>query len=172
MKDKLDSIFLPRRNRWSILANRRDVINKVILRGFKRFFVKLLNPKDDSACLPSTKSIKNDEVKIITRAFELGLQNLIPINSSIDSFRELIGFLGCVKVTKQVRKMFSSDNLAINLLEDILTSYSHRKLKQILSNNDIKALFEYFIVYGKERFIAGLKSNSHQNSNTNHDIKE
>ena len=172
MKDELDSIFQPRRNKWNVLANRRDVMNKVILRGFKRFFVKLLNPKDDKDLSPSTKFKQNGRLRIITRAYEIGLQNLIPNNSSVNSFEELISFMGYAKITKQVRKMFSSDNLAINLLEDILMSYSHHKLKQILNNNDIKALFEYFIVYGKERFVANLKSNSHQNSDSNFDIKK
>ena len=172
LTEDLDIIFQPRRNRWSILANRRDVLNKVILRGFKRFFVKLLNPKDDKGPSQSTKFKQNNGEEIAKNASKLGLLNMNPDYSSRKSFEEFVIFLGYAKITKQVRRMFSPDNLAINLMEDILASYSHQKIKLVLQNKTIKAMFEYFADHGKEDFIASLKSSSEMNRSPSFNIDE
>ena len=164
--EDLDSIFRPRRNRWNILANRRDVINKSILRGFKRFFVKLLNIKDNDNLSTPSKFKQNCQKEIINRARKLGILELAPDDSSYDSFEELIIFLGYAKITKQVRKMFNADNSAIHLIEDVLTNYSHQKLNKMFKNKEIKVLFKYFIEHDKERFIEGTKLNSEININS------
>ena len=170
--EDLDIIFQPKRNRWNILANRRDVLNKVILRGFKRFFVKLFNPKDGKDTSSSAKFKQNSKEEIAKHASKLGLLNMNPDGSSRKSFEEFVIFLGYAKITKQVRRMFSPDNLAINLMEDILANYSHQKIKIFLKNKEIKALFEYFIDHGKEDFIASLKSSSETNRSLSFNIYE
>ena len=166
LTEDLDSIFRPRRNRWNILANRRDVINKSILRGFKRFFVKLLNIKDNDNLSTPSKFKQNCQKEIINRARKFGILELAPDDSSYDSFEELIIFLGYAKITKQVRKMFNTNNSAIHLIEDVLTNYSHQKLNKMFKNKEIKVLLRYFIEHDKERFIEGTKLNSKMNINS------
>ena len=172
LTEDLDLIFRPRRNRWNILANRRDVLNKAILREFKRFFVKLLNPKDGKGSSSSIKFKQNSKEEITKHASKLGLLNMNSDDSSLKSFEEFVIFLGYAKITKQVRRMFSQDNLAINLMEDILASYSHQKIKLVLQNKTIKAMFEYFVDHGKEDFIFSLKSSSEMNRSPSFNIDE
>ena len=86
----------------------------------------------------------------------IGLIDLKPKESSLIEFKELICWLGFAKITKKVRRMFSDENSAINLLEDVLSNYSHRKLDIVLYNESIRALLIYFIDNGKQNFMNSL----------------
>ena len=163
---QLNDIFSSKRNKWNSLASRRDVINKTILRGFKKFFVSLLNnkPKKSSS---SVKGLKyNAKANLICHARTLGLLNLMPKETKINIFEELICWLSFPKITSKVQNLFNTENHAINILNDILSNYSHRKLISVFENKEIMSLFGYFIINGKEKFMDGVVSNNsiHQSS--------
>ena len=134
-------------SKWNLLANRRDVINKAILRAFKKFFVALLN---SVRCKSYDSSVKS---KLTTKAEKLGLLRLRPDNASETEFNDLVCWLSFAKVTKAVKKIFGSDNSAINAMEDILMNYSHHKLSETLKDEQIRVLMNYFISHGKQRFL-------------------
>ena len=88
LTEDLYIIFQPKRNRWNILTNRSNVHNKVILRGFKRFLVKLLNPKDSKGSFSPAKFKQNPKEEIAKHASKFGLLNMLSDGSSPKSFEE------------------------------------------------------------------------------------
>ena len=160
--DQLNSIFKASKDKNKELANRKDVINKAILRGFKKFFVNLLTQSKTS--LPE---ISNQN--FIEQISKLGLLDLKPNESSQEEFSEFICWMGYPKITKKVRSLFSLNNPAIILMEDVLSSYSHHKLNQFMNNKSIKVLLSYFILHGKEQFMdnIGLSIENHDSLNQN-----
>ena len=44
----------------------------------------------------------------------------------------------------------------IELIEDILISYSHAKVNKLFSVSNIKILFEVFMTHGKEEFVSSF----------------
>ena len=158
IEEELDSIFKPKKNKSNSLASRRDVINKVILRGFKRFFVTLLNSKAHKSGFSIDSKI-SEKTEILANAHQLGLLELKEEDVSHQQFEELISWLGFAKLTKKVMSLFSNGNLLINLMADILTKYSHQKMIQVLKNKQIKILLRYFIVNNQEDFLNSLKLN-------------
>ena len=155
---KLDEILSTKKNKNNDLANRRDVINKAILRGFKKYFVNLLNnikPKS----LDSSKRIKYlNKSSLMEQAKAIRLIEMSPNQESKLEFEELVCWMGFPKNTKKVRCMFSFENSAISLMEDVISYYSHQKLSLALKNESIKVLFSYFIRYGKEQMMNKIKS--------------
>ena len=170
--NQLSCIFKPRKNKCNVLANRRDVINKSILRGFKRFFVNLLSQNKTGLPDFSKKSKNISKLCLYERAKELGLLNLKPKNESSLEFEDFIWWLGFVKITKKVRMMFSSDNPAINIMEDLILNYSHHKLQLTLKNESIKVLLAYFIQFGKRQFMSNTKFNTENSSNLDSNTPE
>ena len=170
--DQLSCIFKSRKSKCIVLANRRDVINKSILRGFKRFFVNLLSQNKKGFSDSPKKSKIISKSSLYERAIEFGLLNLKPKHESSIEFEDFIWWLGFVKITKKVRMMFSSDNPAINLMEDLISNYSHRKLQLALNNESIKALLAYFIQFGKRQFMSNNKFNTENSSNLNSNTPE
>ena len=61
------------------------------------------------------------------------------------------------KVTKNVIKHFKNSCTSINLLNDVISNYSHCKLDKILNDKIIMRLFGYFTKFGKEKFMQGIK---------------
>ena len=163
INDQLNSIFRTSKEKNKKLANRKDVINKAILRGFKKFFVNLLT--QSKVYLPETskKSKQVSEQSFTEQIEKLGFMNLKPNESSQEEFSEFICWMGYPKITKKVRSLFSFSNPAIILMEDVLSSYSHHKLNQFMSNKLIKVLLSYFILHGKEQFMnsIGLSIKNH-----------
>ena len=130
------------------------------MRGFKKFFVVLLDLKSIklSSLLKLSKS--NIKLELISRAQEHGLLNLIPKNSSQEEFEDLLCWIGFPKITAKIHKLFNDNNNAISILEDILLNYSHRKLNKVYENKQIMSLFKYFADFGKEKFIKGIIHNA------------
>ena len=58
IEGQLSTIFNSKKSKWTSLAGRRDVINKTILRGFKKFFVNLFE-SNSSNKNESSKQIKS-----------------------------------------------------------------------------------------------------------------
>ena len=158
---QLFDIFDQKRNKCNSLASRKDVINKTILRGFKKFFVILLDIKSIKPSRLLKRSKSSLKLELIRRAKELGLLKLIPKNnSSQDEFEELLGWIGFPKITTKVHNLFSDNNKAISILNDILLNYSHRKLNQVLECKQIMSLFRHFAIFGKEKFMKGIIHNT------------
>ena len=137
-------------SKWNVLWNRRDVINKVILRAFKKFFVTLLSSARLKAYSSASKTV------LIEEAEKLGLLRLRPDNASETEFNNFVCWLGFAKVTKSVKSLFGCENSAINTMENILMNYSHHKLNEILKNEQVRVLMRYFISHGKQRFLNNL----------------
>ena len=151
-------------NRSNVLANRRDVINKAILRAFKKFFVALLCSNKPKVYNSSAKSKFYAKTVLIESARQLGILGLRPDNASETEFGDFVCWLGFAKVTKAVRSLFGCDNLTINPMEDILMNYSHHKLSEILKNEQVRVLMKYFIKNGKQKLINNVLLN-HNNNN-------
>ena len=167
--DQLNSIFRASKDKNKQLANRKDVINKAILRGFKKFFVNLLT-QSKTYLLETSKKSKLVFKKSFTEQIEnLWLMNLKPNESTQEEFCEFICWMGYPKITKKVRRLFSLNNPAIILMEDVLSSYSHHKLNQFMNNKSIKVLLSYFILHGKEQFMnnIGLSAENHDSLKQN-----
>ena len=143
-------------SKWNVLANRRDVINKAILRAFKKFFVVLLRSARCKSYDSSVKSKLTAKAVLIEKAEKLGLLRLRPNSASETEFNDLVCWLSFAKVTKAVKNIFGSDNSAINAMEDILMNYSHHKLSETLKDEQIRVLMNYFISHGKQKILKQL----------------
>ena len=53
---------------------------------------------------------------------------------------------------RQLSKYFKSVE-EIEVLDDILTSYSHAKVNRIYKYENIRMLFEFFMVHNKDHFL-------------------
>ena len=151
----LNYIFKTKKNKSNLLTNRRDVINKTILRGFKKYFVNLLDPnKNNTWMLNKYQHISKE--KLTEEAVRIGLMDLKPNEANKEEFKELICWLAYPKITKKVMAQFGSQNSAINIISDALSKYSHQKLYQILEIKSVKVLIYYFICHGKEQFMNSI----------------
>ena len=155
IENQLNEIFNSK-NRSNTLANRKDVINKSILRGFKKFFVNLLSQNVLKGSNLFHGSLLESKLNHSEQAKQIGLIDLKPQDVSLIEFEEFTCWLGFVKATKRVRNIFSSENPAINLMEDVLWNYSHHKLHTALKNETIKVLFSYFISHGEIQFMNNI----------------
>ena len=168
MKEHLGGIFKSKKNKNNLLVNRRDIINKSIMRGFKKFFVNLLGPKNDiPSNIPKRYKLASKQ-SLVERAEKLGLMDLKPNEVSQNDFEELICWLGYPKITKKVRNFFNSKNLEINILSDTLSSYSHQKLYHMLEKDSFKVLLSYFIYNGKDQFMESIGFDTYKREPLNH----
>ena len=149
-----------------MLAHRRDVINKAILRGFKKFFTNLLNSKAARFLNSSKASLLETKIHLEEALEEKGLLTLKLKNTSLIEFKEFICWLGFAKITKKVKTLFSSGNSSIILMEDILSNYSHHKMNKVLKNESIRVLLSYFISHGEEQFMNNFESDEDFNSSS------
>ena len=155
IEDELNYLFKTKKATNNLLTNRRDVINKAILRGFKKYFVNLLNPNKNNTWMFNKYQHISKE-KLAEEAVRIGLMNLKPNEANKEEFTELICWLAYPKITKKVKAQFGSQNSVINIISDALSKYSHQKLYQILEIKSVKVLFYYFICHGKEQFMNSI----------------
>ena len=69
---------------------------------------------------------------------------------------KILIWMMCSKHLKTVLKTRFKGIEEIELVEDILTSYSHAKVNKLFSVSNIKILFEIFMTHGKEEFISSF----------------
>ena len=153
LNNKLSIIFKEKNSKFNTLANRRDVINKAILRGFKKFFVDLFK-----SCNPQKKvSSKNlkplSRTNVLTAAKDFGILNLKPTQVLDDEFEDLIYWISFPKITRKVMSLTKETNSSIVILYEVLSNYTHHKLELVFENKNIMALFCYFNRNVKDRFI-------------------
>ena len=143
LNNKLSIIFKEKNSKFNTLANRRDVINKAILRGFKKFFVDLFK-----SCNPQKKvSSKNlkplSRTNVLTAAKDFGILNLKPTQVLDDEFEDLIYWISFPKITRKVMSLTKETNSSIVILYEVLSNYTHHKLELVFENKNIMALFGY-----------------------------
>ena len=160
---QIDDILSSKRMKPNSLADRRDVVNKTILRGFKRFFSSILNKTSKRNSKQTIKPIHHIKSEVIDKAKVLDLLKLKPAESSQDEFEELIYWMSFWKFTTKIKWSFKTQFASIKILDDILTNYSHHKLRNLYLNKEIMSLFEYFIKFGKENFMEEIKRNKESN---------
>ena len=71
----------------------------------------------------------------------------------------------CTKHMKTILKPRFEGIKEIELIEDILRSYSHIKVDNLFSASSIKFLFELFVAHGKEEFVSnyhGVQKSKYQ----------
>ena len=52
---------------------------------------------------------------------------------------------------------YFEDVKEIEIMEDILTSYSHAKVYKICTYKNIRILFEFFISYNKDNYLSNFR---------------
>ena len=164
--DHLHLIFHSKKDKWSSLSNRRDVINKAILRGFKKFFVNLFNTPNQKIKVLSKESVGIHKSSVLDKARLLGLYDLWQNQDQRDDYDNFIYWLSFPKITQKIMSLSENKSSTISLFHDLLMSYSHQKLYKMFENKVIMNLFKYFIVFGKEMFLKGIQISklTHQNS--------
>ena len=162
----LDLIFNSKKKKWSSLSNRRDVINKAILRGFKKFFVELFDTPKLKMKYSTKASIKASKSYVLKRAKYFGVYDFNWTQEYANDYESFIYWLSFPKITQKVMRLSTSKLSAINLFHDLLMNYSHQKLDIIFENKVIMSIFRYFITFGKDRFIQEIEVAKRANQNS------
>ncbi|CAI2359398.1 unnamed protein product [Moneuplotes crassus] len=133
------------------LSCRKDVINKRIIRGFKRFIVRLFDSKRIRPCRLKNRS-SNFKRVMIREATKL---NIITSNNNLstNSFNEFVCWMAMSKNTQKAKMLFDYSNQSILLMQEILTKYSHSKFEEVYRDANIAKLFYYFVQNGLGDFI-------------------
>ena len=153
----VSSIFHKSENKSVELSLRKDVANKWILRGFKKYIIKLFNSKRIRPCRLNLKyeAYKNTLI--------LEAKNLRIIDSEINgvnkNFEEFVCWMAMSKNTLRTKSLFDYENESIVLMDEILTKYSHKKLESLYKNQNIASVYEYFIKNGLEEFMMKFPQN-------------
>jgi len=126
------------------------VVNKVILRTFKRYFVGIFS-KIHAEINKRRNRHRQLVEATIQKAKQMGLINAD--DQEDEEYVDLVCWMGIAKNTKKVRKLFNSSNQSINLMEHVLTKYTHLCLENLFENNNIKRIFIHFLNNGREQAI-------------------
>jgi len=149
----VDSIFgeSDKPQGFTELSERRDVVNKRILRGFKKFIADLFIEHRVRPCRLKNKDTSFKQ-GLIVQAKSIGL---IPQEKNYDTehFRELVCWMAMSKNTCKAKALFDYSNQSIVKFEDLLSRYSHKKLEMIYQDSNIAQIYEYFMHNGMECFI-------------------
>ncbi|CAI2377808.1 unnamed protein product [Moneuplotes crassus] len=127
---------------------RRDVINKRIIRYFRKY-IRELSPEHKMLCR-ITKPISQLKSEMIDRAIHLGILN----EDSDESFKEYLCWMCTYKKTDKVNKIFDLSNPSIKLSSDLFLKYTHLKLDLALENKNIASMFMFFIRNKREEFLS------------------
>mmetsp|Transcript_25945 Transcript_25945/g.22983 ORF Transcript_25945/g.22983 Transcript_25945/m.22983 type:complete len:243 (+) Transcript_25945:202-930(+) len=138
----VDSLLNLSRKTCISLPCRKDVVNKKILRAFKKRICNqfLLKEKRPCRALNSIKVLKDNLLKEATR---IGLISSEETND--EELSELVCWMSMTKITKVTKSIFDYENKSISILDDILSKYSHVKLRTLSKNTKIAKIFAYFI---------------------------
>lgn len=131
---------------------RTDVINKRIIRFFRKYICELSTERRMVCRLkrPIT-DVKND---MINQATSLGL--LSP--EADEAQKEFMCWMCMNKKTSKVNQVFDLENASIKLASDLFLKYSHKKLNLALTNKNIASLFMFFIRHQKDEFLSLFSS--------------
>eukprot|EP00343_Euplotes_focardii_P003023 CAMPEP_0205805592 /NCGR_PEP_ID=MMETSP0205-20121125/8867_1 /ASSEMBLY_ACC=CAM_ASM_000278 /TAXON_ID=36767 /ORGANISM="Euplotes focardii, Strain TN1" /LENGTH=298 /DNA_ID=CAMNT_0053077067 /DNA_START=6 /DNA_END=902 /DNA_ORIENTATION=- len=138
----VDSLLIRSHKTCKSLTYRKDVVNKKILRAFKKRICSqfLLKEKRPCRALNSIKVLKDNLLKEATRI------GLISSKDKKDKeLSELVCWMSMTKITKITKSIFDYQNQSISTLDDILSKYSHVKLRSLSKNKKIAKIFAYFV---------------------------
>ncbi|CAI2386545.1 unnamed protein product [Moneuplotes crassus] len=133
------------------LSCRKDVINKRIVRGFKRYIASLFDSKRIRPCRlkSSGAAFKRPMIQEAMRLNIINSNN----NLSTNGYNEFVCWMAMSKNTQKTKILFDYSNQSIVLMQEILTKYSHSKLERLYQDKNIAELFLYFINNGLDEFI-------------------
>lgn len=126
-------------------------MNKRILRGFKKYYVKLFSSQSVRPCRLKG-GCRDFKIEMISEAHRLGI--LQTPDPSPTPLTELVCWMGMSKNTLKTKLLFDTRNSSINLVDEVLTKYSHKKLKSCLADPSFGKLFKYFIDTSLGEFLA------------------
>ncbi|CAI2361285.1 unnamed protein product [Moneuplotes crassus] len=132
------------------LSERKDVINKRIIRGFKKFIVRLFDSKRIRPCRLTTERFKFKK-EMIQEARRLEI--ISSDNTPNGEFSEFVCWMAMSKNTLKAKALFDYSNESIILMNEILAKYSHRKLQRLYCDTNIGQLYCYFFENGLYKFI-------------------
>lgn len=134
---------------------RRDVINKCILRAFRKYYRKTLQKQ---LCKMLMKPSSSEDIKI-TLSSKNWLNDLtaliLPSNSECtsDELYEILAWI-CNPNSSTAQKTKISDiSSNVEMLDSIFRSYSHKKLQIVFQSKAIMYMFLHFMKHGKEAMM-------------------
>jgi len=124
------------------LAYRKDVVNKIILRLFRKSIAKLFTMRVKR---PSRSNKTADEIKdkLLKKAISLGLLDSEEMHDK--QYREFVWWMAMSKITKKAKPMFDYRNKTIKTFSNILHHYSHGKLSDLYEDRNIERIYKYFM---------------------------
>ena len=128
----------------SELSYRKDVVNKFMLRTFRKAISKMFRVKIKRPSR-TTRPIEEIKVQLMEEAENMGIINIYDPEESTEEFREFVCWMAISKMTHRSRPLFNLFNQAIELLSDILGNYSHAKLRLVYKNKHIAKVYRYFM---------------------------
>ena len=70
---------------------------------------------------------------------------------------KVIAWMICTQHMKRQLSAYFKDVKETGVLDDILTSYSHKKFKRIYKYQSLKTLFQFFITYSRDHFLSNFR---------------
>ncbi|CAI2359783.1 unnamed protein product [Moneuplotes crassus] len=138
------------------LCFRKDVIHKRIMRGFKKFIVKLFDSIRIRPCRLKNRDTSFKQ-EMIHEAQRLNIINSEE-SEQIGDLNEFLCWMAMSKNTQKTKSLFDVNNKSILLMNEILSKYSHSKLEGLYGDSNIGMLFHYFIINGLEDFLDACPS--------------
>ena len=108
-KNELNYIFKTKKAKTSLLENKRDVINKTILRGFRKYYVNLIDPNKNNTWMLNKYQIISKKM-LAGEIVRIGLIYLISNEANKEEFKELILWQAYPKIAKRVMASFCYQN--------------------------------------------------------------
>mmetsp|Transcript_17359 Transcript_17359/g.19446 ORF Transcript_17359/g.19446 Transcript_17359/m.19446 type:complete len:119 (-) Transcript_17359:38-394(-) len=96
--------------------------------------------------------------ELVDEGIEIGILNDQDRNNI--SLTELICWMSMGKITKVTKSIFDYNNKSIARLDNILTHYTHFKMKEISTDMNVKQGFEFFMRNGLDEFFHSLPRES------------
>lgn len=141
------------------LGIRRDVVNKRIVRYFRKYLCSL--SIEDKMICRLKKSISEVKADMISKATKLGILE----EGDSEAKKEFLCWMFMNKKTSKVRNIFQSGNASIEICTDLFLKYSHTKLNTAMKDPNVASLFLYFYKNAAEEFLSqfsGDKREAHE----------
>ena len=134
---------------------RRDVMNKCILRAFRKFYRKTLQKQ---LCKMLMKPSGTEDIKINSSSknwFKDLTTLILPSNSECtrDELYEIFAWICNPNGFTAQKSKISAKSSNVEILDSIFRSYSHKKLQLVFQSKAIMYMFLHFMKYGKEAMM-------------------
>lgn len=145
LEQVVDEAIIYKKANKSANQTRLDVVNKWILRAFRKYLKRLV------ATHLVSKEHGGDSESPLAKIVD-DIDNFCPHNNHSEMY-EILGWVYNPKKASGIHKA----NPTIKLLDKIYSSYSHKKLNLVFGNKSLKSLFWYFCKNGRD-FLFKLPS--------------